>query len=344
VEWEALFKDETLSNWENPHEWGHAEYKDGVVSLTSEKGKWFLVTKKEYANFVLEGQVKMPVKEGNSGFMFRCQKAKNRVWGYQAEVDTADRKWSGGLYDEGRRQWFISPNRDKAAGEQEKNESIAAFLARAGDCYKQGEWNTYRIVCNGSHIQIYVNDTLTTDIQDEMDLSGYIGIQHHGEKGLTYQFRNLRIKDLGAGGEIYYPHREQAKSAAVASKMDGDIYEAESAKLVNCSKADNREGYQGTGFVVFDSADSSVEWDNVLADQNGRYLLMFRYAAVNDRPCQLQVNGQTVGTLAFASTGGVAKWKTVKIEATFKKGGNFVKVVATEKGLALDALAVNKGK
>ncbi|MFC1764259.1 family 16 glycoside hydrolase [Planctomycetota bacterium] len=59
--------------------------------------------------------MKMPVKKGNSGFLFRCPKGKNRAWGYgyQAEVDTADRKWSGGLYDKGRRKWFIAPNRDQ---------------------------------------------------------------------------------------------------------------------------------------------------------------------------------------------------------------------------------------
>ena len=213
VQWENLIRDETLSNWENPYEWGQAKVVDGQVHLTTENGKWFLVTKKQYANFVFEGEIKMPANQGNSGFMFRCQSQKNSVWGYQAEVDTAaNRKWSGGLYDEGRRAWFISPNRDHAASEAEKNDSIAAFRARAGDSYRQGEWNTFRIVCIGSRIQIYVNDTLTTDVFDEMDSAGRIGIQHHGGKGL-YKFRNLRIKDLGAGGEVWYPHREAVAAA-----------------------------------------------------------------------------------------------------------------------------------
>ncbi len=292
---------------------------DGEVYLTTNKDKWFLVTKKEYANFVFEGEIKMPVNKGNSGFLFRCQKKKNSVWGYQAEVDTADRKWSGGLYDEGRRVWFISPNRDKAGSEEEKNASIAAFRARAGECYKQGEWNRYRIVCIGSHIQIYVNDVLTTDIHDEMDLAGHIGIQHHGEEGLVYQFRNLRIKDLGAGGEVYYPHRENAKAAAVPSKMDGAIYEAESAKMVGCSKADNQAGYQGTGFADFGDAGSSIEWDNVLGDKDGQVTLTFRYATPNNRPCNLIVNGTDAGRIEFAATKGFTDWKTVDMTATLRK-------------------------
>jgi hypothetical protein len=208
--WEKLF-DKRLSQWENPYSYGEMDYRKGVVSLSSNKGKWFLLTKKEYANFIFEGEIKMPLNSGNSGFLFRCQKRKNKAWGYQAEVDTADRKWSGGLYDEGRRKWFISPNRD-VAREPEKQASIDAFRVRAGECFKQGEWNTYRINAIGGHIQIFVNDVLTTDIHDEMDLQGHIGIQHHGEKELTYQFRNLRIKDLGVGGDVFYPHRETFKA------------------------------------------------------------------------------------------------------------------------------------
>ena len=37
---------------------------------------------------------------------------------------------------------------------------------------------------------------VTTDITDDRDATGPIAIQHHGEKGATYRFRNLRIKEL----------------------------------------------------------------------------------------------------------------------------------------------------
>ncbi|MCI0498379.1 MAG: DUF1080 domain-containing protein [Planctomycetales bacterium] len=343
VPWEDLLADPALSNWENPYEWGKAELKDGVVSLTSEKGKWFLLTKKEYANFVFEAEVKMPVNKGNSGFMFRCQKEKNRAWGYQAEVDPSDRKWSGGFYDEGRRAWFVCPNQDNAASEKERDLSIAEFRSRAGECYKQGQWNKYRIVCVGSHIQIYVNNILTADVHDEMDLSGHLAIQHHGERGLTYQFRNLRVRDLGDGGPIYYPHREGAKAAAVASKMDGAIYEAETANVMSgAAAADNHTGYQGAGFADLGGKGSFVEWNNVLADTAGNYTLTFRYAARGSRPCELSVNGASAGKLNFADTGGWTDWKTETASVTFKNGGNIVRVTAIGEGPNLDAMAVTK--
>lgn len=184
-----LFDGKTLTGWKNPYEWGKVEVVNGEIHLTGEK-KFFVVTEKTYGDFIFEGDILLPEGQANSGFMFRAHVAKNKVFGYQAEVDgSPDRKWSGGLYDEGRRMWFISPIKGN-------KESEAAFRARAGDAFKRNDWNTYRIECRGSHIKIFVNGVLTTDVEDDKDASGVIAIQHHGEKGQTYKFRNLKIQEL----------------------------------------------------------------------------------------------------------------------------------------------------
>ncbi|MBI9018035.1 MAG: DUF1080 domain-containing protein [Phycisphaerae bacterium] len=339
--WENLI-DTKMTKWENPYEWGQYKVVNDEVILTTDRSKWFLLTKKEYANFAFEAEIKMPVKAGNSGFMFRCQKAKNRAWGYQAEVDTQDRKWSGGLYDEGRRMWFISPEKNDPA-------SVAAFLKNAGDCFKQGQWNKYRIECNGSHIKISVNDIVTTDVHDQWDTAGFIGIQHHGEKGLEYKFRNIRIKDLGPGGEICYPHREAAAQKAAAAgnvknSLDGDVYEAETVVMKNGTQAaTNQRGYQGKGFADFGTAGSYVDFDNVLAGADGQHKLTFRYAAAdNNRACKLIINGKEVSTVKFPGTGSFENWKTVTVKATLKKGGNSIRVVSIAAGPNLDALGVTK--
>ena len=125
--------------------------------------------------------------------------------------------------------------------------------------------------------------------------------------------------------------------------MKGDIYEVEDAKLSGCSKADNQDGYQGTGFVDFGEKGSYVEWDNVLADSAGEYTLTFRYAAAGGaRPCEVLINGQKAGRVEFSATKDWSDWKTDDIKVNFNKGGNFVKVVAIGDGPNLDALAVNK--
>lgn len=184
-----LFDGKSLEGWKNPYKHGEAKVVDGEIHLIADN-KFFLVTEKTYANFVFEGAVLLPEGMANSGFMFRAHAEPGKVYGYQSEVDgDPNRAWSGGLYDEGRRAWFISPIK----GDKESEE---AFRKRAGDAFKRNDWNTYRITCKGNKITIEVNGVVTTDCEDDKDASGVIGIQHHGEKGQTYRFRNLRIKEL----------------------------------------------------------------------------------------------------------------------------------------------------
>lgn len=204
-EWIELFNGKDLSHWENPYDWGKAEVVDGEIHLTTEKSKWFLSTVNEYSDFIFEAEVKMPEGKSNSGFLFRSHKSKNKMFGYQAEVDPSSRNWSGGLYDEGRRRWFISPNRDHAPSKEAQAQSIAAFIQRAGTSFKRDGWNKYRIECRGDHIKISVNGVTTTDIHDQEDAKGYIALQHHGEDGQVYRFRNIRIMDLTADATAEHP-------------------------------------------------------------------------------------------------------------------------------------------
>ena len=192
-DWTPLFDGKTLEGWTNPYKWGKAAVVDGEIHLTTTKSKFFLTTAKQYADFIFEVEVKMPEGKSNSGFMFRCHQKPNRVFGYQAEVDPSDRKWSGGLYDEGRRGW-LHPNK-------KKKETVTTFRKNAGDSFKRDDWNKYRIECVGDSLKISVNGVQTTDFKDSMDAQGYLALQHHGEKGKIYRFRNIRVKVLKAAKE-----------------------------------------------------------------------------------------------------------------------------------------------
>lgn len=173
--------DEEMSRWTKPFDWGSYEVSNGVVELRGDE-KWFLVTEDTYGDFVLEAEVFVP-DDGNSGIQFRAHYEPNRLWGYQAEVDPSERAWSGGLYDEGRRGW-LQPLE-------------GADYAAARKAFKNGEWNQYRIKAEGPHLEVWVNDIKTADYYDIADLSGHIALQHHGEEGLVYRFRNVRVRDLG---------------------------------------------------------------------------------------------------------------------------------------------------
>ena len=192
-----MFNGKDLTGWENPYEWGQVTLEGDEIHLNTAKKKFFLCTTKKYKDFIFEAEVKMPEGKSNSGFLFRCLKKKGKAWGYQAECDPSDRKWSGGLYDEGRRKW-MHPARDFKVGKDEhfKKDFSPEWTEERKNALKRYDWNKYRIECRGSEIKISVNGVLTTHVIDTKDSEGFIGIQHHGEKGKIYKFRNIKIKEL----------------------------------------------------------------------------------------------------------------------------------------------------
>jgi len=182
--WTNLFNGEDLTGWTNPYQWGEAKVVDGVIELTGNK-KFFLTTKEQFSDFELEVEVMLPAEgKANSGIMFRCHVKPNKVFGYQAECDPTDRAWTGGLYDEGRRKWLYPTNKERG-----KTKLVKAPM---------GEWIQYRIKCVGDHLQIFIDGKQTTDYRDDVDAKGHLGLQHHGEKGQTYRFRNIRIREIAA--------------------------------------------------------------------------------------------------------------------------------------------------
>lgn len=186
-EWTPLFNGENLDGWANPYDWGKAWVENGEIRLRASE-KFFLVTDSTFRDFVFEGEVQLPDRESNSGFMFRAQVDTNRVYGYQAEVDPSDRAWSGGLYDEGRRGWLHPAEGDSVAG--------VSFRRNHGDTFNPDGWNEYRIRTEGDRLTIWVNGERTTAVRDTVDREGVIGLQHHGEDGKVYRFRDLRIREL----------------------------------------------------------------------------------------------------------------------------------------------------
>ncbi len=73
---------------------------------------------RQYADFVLELDFK-PDPEFNSGVQIRSESRPDyqngRVHGYQVEIDTTPRAWTGGIYDEGRRGWLAPLDKNPAA-------------------------------------------------------------------------------------------------------------------------------------------------------------------------------------------------------------------------------------
>jgi len=210
TEKKPLYSDPEFKDCMNVYSDGHYEIKEGVVHLTS-KRNFFFPTKKRYADFILEYEVKMPdVKEySNSGLIFRGQikedKKGKSVIGYQAEVDPSERGWSGGLYDQGRRGWLYPKHAKRSNPDDDfKGSQLTEWSEEKKRVYKHLEWNKYRIECRGSDIKIFLNGMLMTHVIDTKDAEGHIAIQHHGSKDFAkngktknvVQFRNIVIQEL----------------------------------------------------------------------------------------------------------------------------------------------------
>jgi hypothetical protein len=189
--WRDLFDGKTLNGWHRLD--GEAEFavENGEIVGTAiaNTPNTFLVTEEKFEDFILELEIKVEHESSNSGVMVRGQHDPNardgqgRVFGYQVECDPQERAWSGGIYDEARRNWLYP----------------LSLNPPARSAFKLGEFNKYRIEFIGNELKTWVNGQEVAYLVDEMDRSGFIGLQVHSIRdaanaGRKTYFRNIRIK------------------------------------------------------------------------------------------------------------------------------------------------------
>lgn len=186
-DWIELFDGETLAGWTAMSN-GQVSAKNGEIQLLSRENNLWLIHEKQFGDFELIAEVKMPTDSYNSGIAFRCSDTgKNRPTGYQCEIAESD---SGMLYGIGK--GWIWPRSDT-----EKRE----FREKSANAFESGNWNQIRIVCRGMNIRIWVNGIQSVDVVDSSFQKGSIAIQHHG-KGGVHRFRNIAIRKIQNGKEI----------------------------------------------------------------------------------------------------------------------------------------------
>ena len=188
--WVSLFDGKTLTGWKRIV--GGADYtvEDGTIvgSTVVNSGNSFLVTEKEFGDFVLEMDVKIDDTTANSGVQVRSHfdpaghQGKGLVYGCQFEIDPSSRRWSGGIYDEGRRDWLYP----------------TSLHAAAQDAFKVGQFNHIRIECIGHDMKTWINGVAIAYLVDAMDSRGFIGLQVHAISnpafaGEKVYFKNIRI-------------------------------------------------------------------------------------------------------------------------------------------------------
>ncbi|HVI48114.1 MAG TPA: DUF1080 domain-containing protein [Chitinophaga sp.] len=251
AQWKPLFNGKDLKGWKQLG--GQAKYnaQDGQIVGTTVMStpNSFLATEKEYGDFILELEFKLG-KEFNSGIQFRSQSRTDyengRVFGYQMEIDPSDRKWSGGIYEEGRRGWQYPLELNPAAQ----------------SAFKKDGWNKYRIECRGNEMRTWVNGVPAAHLVDTALPKGFIALQVHGigknaaDDNKNIYWKNIRIIENPAPSQ-YSPY----DNIYVVNNVDNNISGQQKkngfqllwdGKTANGWRGVYKKTFPGKGWVIND--------------------------------------------------------------------------------------------
>lgn len=188
----------TWDNLKNPAQGGVVwRVKDGVLHGSEPRGTW-LVSEKEYSDFILEFEWKLG-ERGNSGCALRSP-----LFGDPAfdglELQMVDKR-------------YYPP--DMKVTPEELTASLYKAVAPSQQVFKPMDWNKYQVTCKGPHVKVVLNGTTVLDVNlDEQTTStkrhdntdapplkdrprkGHIGFQELSRGGGHVEIRNARIKVL----------------------------------------------------------------------------------------------------------------------------------------------------
>jgi len=214
-----IFNGKDLTGWEgNLKLWsvenGAITGRTGSEGDTKIKHNTFLVWK---AGTVSDFELtfKYRIEKGNSGVQYRSQELAPGefgpiISGYQADFE-AGAKFSGILYEErgrgilalrGQKTVIKTVAKDPAdpkskdfkvetAGEVGNSDEIQAAI-------KSEDWNDYKIVAKGNHVQHFINGKQTIDVTDEdaahAPKEGLLALQIHAGPAMVVQFKDMLLK------------------------------------------------------------------------------------------------------------------------------------------------------
>jgi putative membrane-bound dehydrogenase-like protein len=202
-----LFDGRTLDGWEgNAERW---RVEEGAITGEIAAGERlakneFLYWRGEAHDFDLTLEFRISgVPSANSGIQFRSEREPTgHAKGYQADLDQGE-TWLGRIYDEHGRALLVERGARVSIAPDGRRwsdtfERAAEFRSRV----KRGDWNTYRILAKASHVEIWINGTLWSVLDDHQanaaKYSGLIALQLHSGPGpVKVQFRNVRLTHLG---------------------------------------------------------------------------------------------------------------------------------------------------
>ncbi|MGN0003592.1 MAG: DUF1080 domain-containing protein [Sphingobacterium composti] len=239
--WTPLFDGKTLKGWKAVG--GKAPYtvENGTIvgTMTKKTPNSFLITEKEYGDFILELEVKLEGNSTNSGIQTRSQLDPNannglgRVFGRQVEIDPTQRAWTGGIYDEARRGWLYPLDLNE----------------QAKTAYKAEQFNHVRIESVGNELKTWVNDVPIAYVIDTIDSKGFIGLQVHS------------VPEELHGKKVYFKNIKIQTKNLKRKDFPNDIH------IVNLTSNSISEAEKKAGFKLLFNGKDSEGWRSVKSNQ-----------------------------------------------------------------------------
>jgi len=175
ADFQSIFDGKDLQGWHTAATFWTAE----GGAILGEPRNVFLVTDKEYSDFILKGSLRLSPPGGNSGIQVRSAVISDGMRGYQYDVGVP---WWGQIYSESTARGILVPVDDRMK---------RAALARADG------WNDFILICKGHHLIGMLNGQVTYDLVDYYgDPTGLIGLQIHAGAAMRVVFKDLRVREL----------------------------------------------------------------------------------------------------------------------------------------------------
>jgi hypothetical protein len=215
----SIFNGKDLTGWEgNLKLWsvenGTITGRTGSEGETKLKHNTFLVWK---AGTVSDFELtfKYRIEKGNSGVQYRSKElpaGENGpiISGYQADFE-AGKTYSGILYEE-RARGILAKRGEKTvikavakdAADPKSKDFKVEVTGNVGNSeeiqatIKSEDWNEYKIVAKGNHVQHFINGKQTIDVTDEDEAhapkEGVLALQIHAGPAMVVQFKDLILK------------------------------------------------------------------------------------------------------------------------------------------------------
>jgi hypothetical protein len=165
-----MFNGKDLSGWDVTN--CNVDVKDGALVLV--EGNGFVRSDLKYGDFVLEldWRARKPEKY-DSGIYVRSEfpsSKKGRNWPDRYQINL---------------------------GEGQEGNLVGQPSATSKGLIKHGEWNHFKITAIGPKLSLEINGKPAWTFDDVQEKTGYIGLQCETPVGGQFEFKNIRLTELG---------------------------------------------------------------------------------------------------------------------------------------------------